>query len=236
MAAARGPAHPEKEWQSPSRETIAIQRPEGGRAVIVVADPTAPHSARPIAHPPMPRVDKEWHGTFWLADTPPQFVHERYWIFQSPSGICIIDHKEARMLVNHVLEPVVHDESRLVWVAMARRSLGRHDEFLPDGFRDSFKIILLSDETGQPVPTPRIHMVELPGVAFSPPVFNPTGDKAVVAVGLGPGMVAVVVDLANGELTAQHPLPDEATPTQMVELSFQDLFTEFASRIAAGFR
>ena len=233
-----GPRKAGNQWIDSGGKILEVGPPESGVHVVLVGEQHSDLTLKEVAQPPVPRVYHEFHGTSWLIETQPTLLHKRYWVFQDQFGICIVDHQEARMLVNHVLEPVVHDESRLTWVAMKPRSIARHAESLPEGFRDRLTVILLGDRPELPAAegAEPVRTIELPGLAFSKPVLNPAGDKAVVVVGTEEAVAAVVVNLADGEIVATHPLPHRITGEQLLALQFQDLHTASATELAASLR
>lgn len=167
----------------------------GGAAAAVVTD-------SPLIESP---VSREYGGVAWFSDVTPRWVDGRYLVFEGEDRLAVVDAVEKRLILNTTFEALVRAPAGDRWMAIKYRPIGRKQETITPGFRDTLYLIDLPEvikvweqkEGGKPVvPFSHLKALVLPGHAVAYPQWKADGSVEVM-VWTGSGAEMFVFDPAD---------------------------------------
>lgn len=82
-------------------------------------------------------VTREYGGLSWLGDVLPRWVEGRYLVFEREERLAVVDAAKKRLILNTTFEALVRAPKGERWIAVKHRPIGRLQEKITPGFRDT---------------------------------------------------------------------------------------------------
>jgi hypothetical protein len=186
-----------KKWTSPdgtSKLSLvgAISGPNNPPIMSLVAEING--TSKTISEPSYikSRVIREYAGTAWLQNVSPNWVDNRYAVFEQGQSLCIIDASTGTMLLDTVFEALTDGPTGLEWAAIRYRPLARTQGHLRGGEKDKLFVINIPSmvnalsmlSASQIEPFGHLKAVVLPGVALATPLWKADGEDGRILVGV----------------------------------------------------
>jgi len=163
----------------------------GGNSVAIRESPL-------IASP----FSREFGGITWLGDITPNWINDRYLVFELSDRIAVIDAAQRLMILNTSFEALTKAPAGERWGAIRFRPVTRKQQSLDEDFRDTLFVIdlpkvIAASSLRNDVSTPFQHLqsVKLPGIALAKPIWMTQGDAELLAIAIWAGGRAEALSL-----------------------------------------
>jgi len=225
--------------------------PDGSVTAVVAAQPSALGRGHPpiyslgaisngsfVPFAPLPQslYSREYHGMAWFDDVQPDWIGNRFLIFEDKFGIAIVDIPNRQMLLDHVFMAYAESPTAHEWAAIRFRPTARMQEQLTDDFQDT---LLLIDpmyaathirEASESNFVGHLQAVQPGGVILAKPTWASDGSSIAVLTWKQGTVAAVRYDTKLRE-TARSPVELKVDRESALSTGLNEDFAAVAARI-----
>lgn len=173
-----------------------------------------------VAHSP---VRRENHGFGWQEGAEQDWIDNRFLILEDEAGLCIVDSETRKILINQTFTGISKSPGSAKWVAIRYRPVGRKQEKLESGWKDTVWFIEPEtlarkvSEVSEEKPLKHIAAKPLNGIALSKPVWSEVDWTVTIATSVNGKIVMAKFDTKTRQLVSERPLEGvELSEEQMV--------------------
>ena len=171
----------------------------------------------------------EYAGKAWIESVEPSWYFNRYLVFESDAALCVIDTKEACMVLNNYFLALQKDPKANCWAAIRLRAGGRNETRLDDSYSDDLHIIelekvceLVSGKSDSQFRIKDLTHLNLNGVALLKPLWIDVtgGHQIAVAIWNGLGVEGILIRSDSPEVILRKKLDVKVASDDVSRFAF----------------
>lgn len=198
------------EWKSPNGQHIVKLQQEASDSITGIENPITHTSYEVLGNSVFRR---ENHGYGWFQNTQPQWLNDRFLIFQDSNGLAIVDAVTEKILINSVFTGFSKSPSKNEWVAIRFRPTTKQQTFLAGDEEDVLlflnpeKISASKIRSSEMDPFQYIQQTKPGGIILAPPSWSDDGAEVAILSWKNGDVTGITYNATNGDILKTLPIP-----------------------------